>query len=279
MENNSSPVHQLPNRDAGLEEEIIVLDSESDTSDSESNNGKASHDLEFRAFTKENNGGKRYHQFTQGHYLFRRRVIKENGLAYFGCNSRKCKVTFTAKYRDKAMIYGTEPPTIISPPRSVHICDPSPASGFIRQAKAWLKVRSNEGGSFRVIISEVMKHYESLLSPAMFRFFKRDMPCVDSMVVNMHRWKKQSSASTSSEPPPTENIPDGAAAELALPKDKPYPVGGFLHTTCSRARLHSLRGNTPYHTSPRMPAEGRFKVCPSCGKKYSMYLFRHICKQ
>jgi len=168
-----------------IAEAMEALSCSDSTTDSESeceSQQPTANNLQFRSFSK---AGGVVHQFSSGNYLFKRRCKKASGLAYFTCVSPNCKVKFTAKYLNKSET--DQPPTILVPPdNSVHICQPCPAERFIREAKEKLKRRSQEEGSLKDIFYEVMQQYNDTLSPAMFRFFARDMPTAETMVKNMY---------------------------------------------------------------------------------------------
>ena len=242
----------------------------SDTTDSESDSEiqqPTANNLKFRSLSKASGV---VHQFSSDNYLFKRRCIKSNGLAYFTCISQRCTVKFTAKYLSKSET--DKPPTIISQPdNSLHTCQPCPAEKFIRDAKDVLKRRSQEEGSLQKIFYEVMQHYTDTLSPAMFRFFARDMPTEQTMIANMWRWRKgHHSADPANELPP----------RAADPANELPPRETGITSTCKEKRLASLRHQTPqqpHHTEPRT-CRTTSRVCNDCGKKYSIYLSRHICK-
>jgi len=262
-----------------ITEALEALSCSESTTDSESeceSRQPATNKLQFRSFSK---AGVVVHQFQSGNYLFKRRCKKASGVAYFSCISPNCKVNFTAKYLKQSET--DQPPKILVPPdNSVHICQPCPAERFIREAKEKLKRRAaQEDGSLTEIFNEVMQQYKDNLSPAMFRFFVRDMPSATSMVKNMYRWRQGNSSSSDSandSPPPP---PRDTRGKLKLPKDRPIYVGGLVTSTCKEKRLEEIReaDKTPHHTEPRT-CKATVKTCPVCGKTYSIYLTRHICK-
>ena len=238
--------------------------------------------LQFRSISKASGV---VHQFSSDNYLFKRRCLKASGLAYFTCISQGCTVKFTARYHKLAgKLEKDKPPTILSQPdNTVHICKPSPAQSYLREAKDLLKRRSQEEGSLKDIFYEVMEHYKKKLSPAMFRDFSRDMPSDETMIANLYRWRKGlPSADPENELLPRATDPANELAtrigKLQLPHNKPPPIGGLMTSTCKEKRLERLRHQTPYHTEPRTCTRATSRVCNDCGKKYSIYLSRHICK-
>ena len=267
-----SLMDQQPNQEA-----LSCSDSTTDSESECENQQSTANKLQFRSFSK---AGGIVHQFSSGNYLFKRRCKKPSGLAYFTCMSPNCKVKFTAKYLKQSKT--DQPPQILVPPdNSVHICKPCPAERFIREAKEKLKRRSQEEeGSLRKIFCEVMQQYKDTLSPAMFRFFARDMPTAESMVKNMYRWRRggNSSSDSANELSPPQP-PKDTTGKLKLPTDRPKPVGGLVTSTCKEKRLEEIRerDQTPHHTEPRT-CKTTVKTCPVCGKTYSIYLTRHICK-